>query len=125
MLRFKDKSALVPILRPHLWRIWLLSGLAVLQSVLQVVMALIFRYVIDAVLSGCEVAFLSPLMIGELGGKLEQEAQSEMLAEQGRGAVARPAAEEKQQRVGPVKQKQVRCRTPLCQARREPPCGQI
>ena len=56
--------------------------------------------------------------------KLEQEAQSEMLAGQGRGAVVR-LAEEKQQRVGPVKQKQVRCRTPLCQARREPPCGQI
>lgn len=26
---------------------------------------------------------------------------------------------------GPEKQKQVRCRTPLCQARREPPCGHI
>ena len=67
MFRFKDKSALAPILRPHLWRIWLLSGLAVLQSVLQVVMALIFRYVIDAVLKGSNRAALwSVLLILDL-----------------------------------------------------------
>lgn len=56
LLGFKNNSILMPILRPYMWRIWFLSGLSLLQAVLQVGMALIFRYVIDAVLKGSDQA---------------------------------------------------------------------
>lgn len=59
----KKDSCLQPILRPYMWRIWLLGGLAVIQSVLQVGMALIFRYVIDAVLSGKDSAVLWSILL--------------------------------------------------------------
>lgn len=60
---FKNNSCLRPILRPYLWRIWLLSAISVVQSVLQVGMALIFRYVIDAVLGGREDALLWSILL--------------------------------------------------------------
>ena len=55
------------ILRPWRWRVWLLSGLAVLLSVLQVGMALCFRGVIDSVLYHRGNATLwAALLIGDL-----------------------------------------------------------
>ena len=55
------------ILRTYLWRIWLLGGMSVVQSVLQVGMALIFRYVIDSALSGGEgLLFWSALLVTDL-----------------------------------------------------------
>ena len=60
---FKNNRCLRPILRPYLWRIWLLSAISVVQSVLQVGMALIFRYVIDAVLGGREDALLWSILL--------------------------------------------------------------
>ena len=59
-------SRLHSVLRPYLWRIGLLCALALLQAVLQVGMAVLFRYVIDAVLDGNRVAFWSALLIGDL-----------------------------------------------------------
>lgn len=50
--KMKKDSCLWPVLRPYLWRVWLLSGLSVVQSLLQVGMALLFCYVIDGMLSG-------------------------------------------------------------------------
>ena len=67
---FKPGGSLRPVLRPYLWRIGLLCVLALVQAVLQVGMAVLFRYVIDAVLSGCEVAFWSALLIADLVGQL-------------------------------------------------------
>lgn len=60
---FKNNSCLRPILRPYFWRIWLLSAMSVVQSVLQVGMALIFRYVIDAVLDGREDTLLWSILL--------------------------------------------------------------
>lgn len=55
------------VLRPCQWRIWLLCALSVILSVLQVGMAVIFRYVIDAVLTGNGYAALwSVLLIVDL-----------------------------------------------------------
>lgn len=67
IMGLKKDSCLYPILRPYLWRIWLLAALSLLQSVLQVGMALLFRDVIDAVLSGSEQILLwSVLLIADL-----------------------------------------------------------
>lgn len=63
----KKDSCLRPFLGPYVWRTWLLAALSFVQSVLQVGMALLFRYVIDAVLSGSDkTAFWSVLLIGDL-----------------------------------------------------------
>lgn len=64
---FKKDSALGVVLRPGMWRIWLLCALSVTMSVLQVGMALIFQYVIDAVLTANGQAFLwATLLIADL-----------------------------------------------------------
>lgn len=55
------------ILHKHLWRIWLLAGMSVAQAVLQVGMALIFRYVIDSALSGSDsLGFWSCILVADL-----------------------------------------------------------
>lgn len=59
----KDK-AVRHILRFYMWRIWLLGGLSVLLAALQVGMALIFRYVVDAVLTGGRDAVLWSVLLG-------------------------------------------------------------
>lgn len=67
---FNPGGSLRPVLRPYLWRIGLLCVLALVQAVLQVGMAVLFRYVIDAVLAGNNVAFWSALLIADLVGQL-------------------------------------------------------
>ena len=67
---FNPGGSLRPVLRPYLWRIGLLCVLALVQAVLQVGMAVLFRYVIDAVLVGNNVAFWSALLIADLVGQL-------------------------------------------------------
>ncbi len=63
----KKTHALGMILRPYLWRLWLLGGLSVVQSLLQVGMALLFRGVIDAALAGSDRLWLwAVLLIGDL-----------------------------------------------------------
>ena len=65
--KLNKNSYLGPILRPYVWRIWLLSGLSVLLSVLQVGMALIFRSVIDAVLAHrADAQLWSVLLVADL-----------------------------------------------------------
>ena len=63
---FDPQSCLRPVLRARLWRIVLLCVLALVQAVLQVGMAVIFRYVIDAVLEGGNVTLWSVLLIADL-----------------------------------------------------------
>lgn len=63
----KKDSCLRPVLRPYLWRTWLLAAMSVVLSVLQVGMALLFSYVIDAVLSGSRQTLLwAVLLIADL-----------------------------------------------------------
>lgn len=67
MKAFDPGGSLGSVLRPQLWRIALLCLLALTQAILQVGMALIFRYVIDAVLSGNgEAGFWSVMLIVDL-----------------------------------------------------------
>lgn len=63
---FDPQGCLRSVLRPRLWRIGLLCVLALVQAVLQVGMAVIFRYVIDAVLAGGKAAAWSALLIADL-----------------------------------------------------------
>ena len=63
---FDRSSCLGAALRPRLWRIGLLCALALVQAVLQVGMAVIFRYVIDAVLSGDNAVLWTGLLLGDL-----------------------------------------------------------
>lgn len=68
---FDPNSCLGPVFRPRLWRIVLLCILALTQAVLQVGMALIFRYVIDAVLSGNGKAGVwAAVLIADLFGQV-------------------------------------------------------
>ena len=67
MKAFDPGSSLGPVLRPRLWRIVLLCVLALVQAVLQVGMAVIFRYVIDAVLTGSDQrTFWSVMLVADL-----------------------------------------------------------
>ena len=54
------------MLRPHLGRLWLLCALPVLQALLQVGMALLTRFVIDAALSGSNLALWGGLFAADL-----------------------------------------------------------
>ncbi|MBO5868939.1 MAG: ABC transporter ATP-binding protein, partial [Oscillospiraceae bacterium] len=63
----KKNSPTGKILHSYLWRIWLLAGMSVIQSLLQVGMALIFQRVIDTALSGGErLTFWSVLLVADL-----------------------------------------------------------
>ena len=62
-----QKGPIGEILRPWWWRIWLISGLSVVQSVLQVGLALCFRGVIDSVIGHKpDAAMWSVLLIADL-----------------------------------------------------------
>ena len=64
---FRKDGAVGAVLRPGMWRIWFLCILSVLLSVLQVGMALVFQYVIDAVLTQNGQAFQwTVLLIADL-----------------------------------------------------------
>lgn len=63
---FDANSCLGPVLRPYCWRIGLLCALTLVQAVLQVGMAVIFRYVIDAVLSGGNTVLWTILLLADL-----------------------------------------------------------
>lgn len=63
---FDPRGALGPVLGPYRWRIAILSLMALVQSVLQVGMALLFRYVIDAVLYGGKTFLWAALLVGDL-----------------------------------------------------------
>lgn len=67
LIGLNSKSPTGRILRTYLWQIWVLGGLSVVQAVLQVGMALVFRYVIDSALSGGDdLLFWSVLMVADL-----------------------------------------------------------
>jgi len=77
MKAFDPNSCLGPVFHPRLWRIVLLCILALIQALLQVGMALIFQYVIDAVLSGSgRTLFWSVLLIVDLLGQVGVHALS-------------------------------------------------
>lgn len=77
MKAFNRNSCLGPVFRPQLWRILLLCALALVQAVLQVGMALIFQYVIDAVLTGNGKAdFWAVMLIIDLLGQVSVHALS-------------------------------------------------
>jgi len=63
---FDPRGCLAPVLRPYRWRISILCLLALVLSVLQVAMAVLFRYVIDAALGGGNMAFWSVLLLLDL-----------------------------------------------------------
>ncbi|MBQ8797303.1 MAG: ABC transporter ATP-binding protein [Oscillospiraceae bacterium] len=63
---FNHSSCLWAALRPRLWRIGLLCALTFVQAVLQVGMAVIFRYVIDAVLGGGNTVLWTILLLTDL-----------------------------------------------------------
>ena len=63
---FDRNSCLGAALRPRLWRIGFLCALTLVQAVLQVGMAVIFRYVIDAVLSGGNTVLWGGLLLIDL-----------------------------------------------------------
>lgn len=63
---FDRSSCLGAVFRPRLWRIGFLCALTLVQAVLQVGMAVIFRYVIDATLSGDNAVLWSGLLLGDL-----------------------------------------------------------
>ena len=67
VLGANTKSPTGKILRTYFWRISLLGVLSIFQSVLQVGMALLFRYVIDAALAGGkQLPLWSGLLIADL-----------------------------------------------------------
>ena len=71
MKAFDSGSSLGAVLRPRLWRIVLLCVLALVLAVLQVGMAVIFRYVIDAVISGSDKQiFWAVLLVADLLGQV-------------------------------------------------------
>ena len=71
MNAFDPSGSLGQVLRPRLWRIVLLCVLALVQAVLQVGMAVIFRYVIDAFLNGSEQrTFWSVMLAIDLLGQV-------------------------------------------------------
>lgn len=60
------KESLKDIVRPYRWQIGILSGLTVLQSLLQVVLAVITRFVIDSAISGNgKLPFWGVLLLGD------------------------------------------------------------
>lgn len=67
---FISNGCLRLVLRPCLWQIGLLCVLALVQAVLQVGMAVIFRYVIDAALDGGNVHLWSVLLIADLAAQI-------------------------------------------------------
>jgi len=54
------------MLRPHLGRLWLLCALTVLESLLQVAMALLTRFVIDAALNRGDLLFWGAMLAADL-----------------------------------------------------------
>lgn len=62
----KMQESLRGIFRPYRWHVVLLSGLTVVQSVLQVALAVITRYVIDAAISGSgKLPFWGAVLVGD------------------------------------------------------------
>lgn len=73
---FDPQGILGPVLRPYRWRVVLLCAMALVLSVLQVGMAVIFRYVIDAVLYGGNTLLWTALLIADLVGQIGLHALS-------------------------------------------------
>lgn len=73
---FDSRSPLGSVLRSYRWRIGILCAMALVQSVLQVGMAVLFRYVIDAVLYNGKVLLWSALLIADLVAQIGLHALS-------------------------------------------------